>query len=125
MKEKIVIERNEDTSEIVKKFPNRSGEHIDFIEIFTPHENCKLEQVPETFEELKELCKLCEQHKRFKFEETEGYDSIYLYDCANIINFSMHKYSGCIRMLCKGYCVAKDLKPKAVWQIIKNLTGEE
>ena len=66
MKDRIVIGRNEDTSEIVKKFPNRSGEHIDFIEIFTPHENCKFEQVPETWEELKELCKELEEKTKGK-----------------------------------------------------------
>ena len=71
----------------------------------------KVEQVPETFEELKELCK-----------NIKG-----CYIGENYINLSEKWLSflndGQIRCLC--YNITNNATPYQMWQIIKNLIGEE
>ena len=74
-------------------------------------ERSKKEQVPETFEELKELCK-----------NIKG-----CYIGENFINLSEKWLSflndGQIRCLC--YNITNNATPYQMWQIIKNLIGEE
>lgn len=123
MKERIVVERNEDTSEIVKKFPNRSGEHIDFIEIFTPYENCKLEQVPTTWEELKELCKGLKEYIIWNKNYCE-IKNLKISKDGNIYYRQIQIYSD--ETITKNYItVVNNRTIPQLWAFIKSLIGEE
>lgn len=128
MKERIVIGRNEDTSEIVKNFPNRSGEHIDFIEIFTPHENCKFEQVPESWEELKTMCEELEgktMDVTCEIMKDEIDVTIWNIDRSYKVGFAEFYYSGDTVYLGMGTGFSIPIEIPKVWSFIKSLIGEE
>ena len=117
MKERIVIERNEDTSEYYKKFPNRSGKQIEHIEVLAPIEqNVRFEQVPETFEELKELCKDLED--KDVFITSAG-------DCIEYHGLQFWVSGTVCHETEKFYSIKSDRTPQQMWQIIKSLIGEE
>ena len=124
MKEKIVIGRNEDTSEIVKKFPNRSGEHIDFIEIFTPRENCKFEQVPETLGQVAFLLR-----QKLQENNRDWYIETHIDRCKQEFRFMGILFSSnktlSIKVNGADVVVMINISYPLMWQIIKNLIGEE
>ena len=74
-------------------------------------ERSKKEQVPETFEELKELCK-----------NIKG-----CYIGENYINLS-EKWLSFLndgQIICHFYFITNNATPQQMWQIIKSLIGEE
>jgi hypothetical protein len=92
MKEIIVIENSVDVS-IMKRHPQ-----WEYLQFLIPDKQYKREQVPETFEELKELCKDITVDLKVCKDGT---------------------------IYCKEHCIAKNRTPQQMWQIIKNLIGEE
>lgn len=74
-------------------------------------------KVPETFEELKELCKgICEFRKgaRYEFILVKTGDNCLWFSSDGTIEFPMLQYK-----------VIEDLTPQQMWQIIKSLIGAE
>jgi len=120
MKERIVI----DEDLYVKHFQEREIE-------FQEEEMCsggnpeewwhyKKEQVPETWEELKELCKKeniskCEDEIKIKWHNNT---SLYFYEKYGEI--ICKDEDSCIEMT-----IGYDRTPAQMWNIIKNLIGEE
>lgn len=73
-------------------------------------DRCKVEQVPENFEEMKELCK-------GMFVEINEH-SIIVFGCLEFWDngtLAFHHYCD----------IVNNLKPQQMWNIIKNLIGEE
>lgn len=121
MKERIVIKDTEQTFNIVAQFPTQVKP--------TDFEHTK-EQVPETWEELKELCENLEQKVNnliVKFLPPKTH-----YDC-EVIWFKQYG----LWVYSKGFVLfkkdieedmiggAKNRTPQQMWGIIKNLIGEE
>ena len=108
MKERIVIENSVDVS-IMKRHPN-----WEYSQFLIPDKQYKREQVPETWEELKELC------KDLKDVDIEEADEI---DVARIIihNADLIYFEDEILMIA-GF-KKLEIKPEQMWQIIKGLIG--
>ena len=101
MKERIVIKDTEQTFNIVAQFPTQVKP--------TDFEHIK-EQVPETWEELKELCK--------EFGEIEILENnIYFRGMTFRLNGNVEDFEGNI--------IGENRTPAQMWQIIKSLIGEE
>lgn len=78
----------------------------------------KVEQVPETFEELKELCKGLKGVKLF-------YDNIALVEYIEINKVIAFNENGLMLAMQNDFNVlAKNRTIPQIWQIIKNLVGE-
>ena len=76
----------------------------------------KVEKVPETWEDLKELCKgICEFRKgaRYEFILVKTGDNCLWFSSNGTIEFPMFQYK-----------VIEDLTPQQMWNIIKSLIGE-
>lgn len=113
MKEKIVI----DEDFYVKHFQEKEIEfqEEDMCSGGNPEEwwHYKKEQVPETFEELKKLCK--------KLKEE---DILVTNDCIVFRDLNFDK-SGMISVPDSGYfAISIGRKPAQMWAIIKNLVGD-
>lgn len=108
MKERIIIDKEKVIAFRPKGLDVYSQEYVEEIDVI---ENTKkVEQVPETFEELKELCK--------KYILKIISDIIYCYG-----GLSFHK-DGTIKDNDKSI-IKINRTPAQMYQIIKNLMGEE
>ena len=129
MKERMVIERNEDTSEYYKKFPNRSGKQIEHIEVLAPIEqNVRFEQVPETFEELKTMCEELESQTMdvtCDVLKDEIDVTIWNIDRSYKVGFAEFYYDGDKVHLFMGTGFSIPIEIPKVWAFIKSLIGEE
>lgn len=77
-------------------------------------DRCRVEQLPESWEELKELCE-----DKYKYVFTEGYETEYI-----VIKHKYFTKDGKIFDY-DWRCFADNLTPQQMWAIIKNLIGEE
>ena len=118
MKQYIIIE-NEGEIEVKGWDNNRE---------FVPNE--KVVEVPETFEELKDLCRATKYIQDILKKNSMGkMIPVYLNDCGAGYVIIKDLYFGedgdiFYEVVGQRYIIAKDLKPAQMWNIIKNLIGE-
>lgn len=114
MKERIIIDKEKVIAFRPKGLDVYSQEYVEEIDVI---ENTKkVEQVPETWEELKELCKKeniskCEDEIKIKWHNNT---SLYFYEKDGEI--ICKDGDSCIEMT-----IGYDRTPAQMWQIIKNL----
>ena len=108
MKERTIIERLPCEKDICKK--------DDCAKCYTEHS--RVEQVPETWEELKELCKGLKGIEFF-------YDKVACVEYININDVIAFNENGLMLTTKHNYDIlAKRRTLQQMWQIIKNLVGE-
>lgn len=127
MKEIIELEGKID----IKYLKELEKEHDEKIMSFPEYQE---EQIPETFEELKDLTEdLCKK-KKIKFNyfypqaENEGFEIAFF--CQRVEGVPVHETirfykNGKISIACWVIFQSKKYSVPAMWQIIKNLIGEE
>lgn len=77
----------------------------------------KIEQVPETFEELKELC------RKLKIGDCEVYITLQLTDKMKLYFYDNGEIIGAYLDFEYEFSLVKNRTPQQMWQIIKNLIG--
>lgn len=115
MEERIVIKE--------KTFKDFLLKHKDNHEIcsFSPlviMSRCRVEQVPETWEELKELC------RKLKIGDCEVYITLQLTDKMKLYFYDNGEIIGAYLDFEYEFSLVKNRTPAQMWQIIKSLIGE-
>lgn len=117
MKEIIIIDKDKVIAFKPKGLDIYSQEYIEEIDII---ENTKkVEQVPETFDELKELCKeLCNK---------KSYDICCPYNssiCITKGKLDIDLVKEDFKIYVNNYCIAEHKTPQQMWNIIKSFIEE-
>lgn len=114
------------TFKIDKNMCNNCREDENCPQKYSINGNClygekdlKKEQVPETWEELKELC------KGLKGVEITSKKTIKIKCFSSWLEGIQLDVNGCVRELFGYQAIAVDRTPEQMWQIIKSLVGEK